>query len=474
MLQCNIESEGSVNWMKKRGRKPGRAAESRPEGPEALFAAPRLVEKPRAQPQPESAFPRFQATASDELPIGNRDRFAAARLKLRKAYTPAQPISDRQLFAGRRGLVATMIRAIEDERVHTIVYGQRGIGKTSLLQVIADAAREARYVVSYASCGATASFDETFRAIAADIPLMFHSGYGPKAPEAEQGGMFADTLRPGPVTPRLAADLCSKVTGTRVLVIVDEFDRCGSPEFRRDMAEFLKNLSDRSVRVQLLIAGVAENLDDLLETGALLQRNVVALEVPQMSDMEQRDLLNIGEQVSGMTFEPAAIELLIGATGGLPYVVSLLAQHAGLAALSNGHMTVTAADLLSAIDQAVLQMKGRIPRESLAHLSDLLRQRAESLIPVLAGVARNPDGRFTQDEITAVSGGPLETARALTLLERLARECVLIQHDGDTAGHYRFIDPNIAPLLLLLAVRSTPEHGAGGAGAAKAKAAEGN
>jgi hypothetical protein len=149
-----------------------------------------------------------------------------------------------------------------------------------------------------------------------------------------------------------------------------------------------------------------------------------------------------------------------------------LAQHAGLAALSNGAMTVTAADLLAAIDQAVLQMKGRIPRESLAHLSNLLRQRAESLIPVLASVARHPDGRFTQDDITAVAGGPLETARALTLLERLARECVLIRHDGDAAGQYRFIDPNIAPLLLLLAVRSAPEGVAGGVTAGKAKAAE--
>jgi hypothetical protein len=447
-----------VDWIKKRARRPERALESRTDGGETRSAAPRLVEKPRPSLASGGDFPRFQSTASDELAPGNRDPFAAARLKLRKAYTPAHPVNDRVLFAGRRGLLQTMIRAIEDGRSHTIVYGQRGIGKTSLLQVIADAAREARYVVAYVSCGATGSFDETFRAIALEIPLMFHSAYGPKALEAEQGGVFADVLRAGPVTPRLAADLCSKVTGTRVLVIVDEFDRCGSQDFRRDMTEFLKSLSDRSVRVQLLIAGVAENLDELLETGVLLQRNVLALEVPQMSEVELRDLIGIGQQVSGLTFEPGAVDLLISAAGGLPYIASLLAQHAGLCALSAERMSITSADLLAAIDQAVLEMKGRIPRESLSHLSRLLRQRAENLIPILARVAGNPDGRFSQDDITAAPGGPLETARALALVERFARECVLIRHDGDAAGRYRFIDQTIAPLLWLVAVRSAYEH----------------
>ena len=65
----------------------------------------------------------------------------------RTAFTPSQPVVERRLFAGRTGTLTTLIRAIEDERLHVIVYGERGIGKTSLMHVLAEAARDARYLV---------------------------------------------------------------------------------------------------------------------------------------------------------------------------------------------------------------------------------------------------------------------------------------------------------------------------------------
>ena len=131
-----------MSWIKKRARKSARTGEKKVEGREPPFAAPRLVAKAPA-PRPAEAFPRFQSTASDELAPGNRDRFAAARLKLRRAYTPAQPVNDRWLFAGRRSLLGAMIRAIEDERVHTIAYGRRGIGKFILGSVAEEILRHA-------------------------------------------------------------------------------------------------------------------------------------------------------------------------------------------------------------------------------------------------------------------------------------------------------------------------------------------
>jgi hypothetical protein len=69
------------------------------------------------------SFPRFQSTAGDHLDPRTADRFAMVRAKLRTAYTPAQPVTDRRMFAGRTKVLTALIRSIEDQRLHTVIYG---------------------------------------------------------------------------------------------------------------------------------------------------------------------------------------------------------------------------------------------------------------------------------------------------------------------------------------------------------------
>ena len=84
--------------------------------------------------------------------------------------------------------------------------------------------------------------------------------------------------------------------------MLDEFDRVESADFRLGIAEFLKNLSDRSIRVQLLIAGVAANLTELLEHIPSIQRSIFALQIPRMTEAEVRQLIKIGEDTSNTGF----------------------------------------------------------------------------------------------------------------------------------------------------------------------------
>ncbi len=404
-----------------------------------------------------ASFPRFRSTAGDQLNLSMSDGFSLARLKLRRAYTPAQPITDKSMFAGREGILTNLIRAIEDERLHIIVYGLRGIGKTSLLHVLAQAARDARYLVTYISCGAHATFDETFRTVAAAIPLLFHEDYGPTSPEAERRASLADLLTPSEVSPRRASDLCAKVVGTRALVVLDEFDRCESAAFRRDMAEFLKNLSDRSLRVQLVIAGVAGNLEELIEPYPMIQRAVAVIEMPRMTQGELGELVRKGQAVSGFGFGAVAIETLVSAANGLPYLASLLSQHACLAALARSSLTVTCADVLSAMTEALAEMKGRAQRRTLMEIAKCQRDDSHIILGRLSGLALASNGRFSIAGICDLF--PADTARVREIVEELAAEGVLIESKSDEFGNqFRFTDQNVLPYLWLLSVRASFER----------------
>jgi Cdc6-like AAA superfamily ATPase len=404
---------------------------------------------------PEPSLPRFHATAADQIDPRWSDENTSLRIRLRSAFTPAQPITEQRMFAGRREILMTLIRSIEDERLHVILYGERGIGKTSLLHVLAQAARDARYIVAYLSCGASSSFDETFRTVAEDIPLMFHRDHGPTSPEAERGDMFTSLLGDAPVSARQASDLCAKVIDTRVLVILDEFDRCENPEFRRDIAEFLKNLSDRSVRVQLVIAGVADNLAELIQHRPTINRNILAVEAPRMSSEEIGELVAKGEAASGLHFEDHAREMVVSVANGMPYSASLLSQHAGLAALAEGRSAVADDDVSAALAEALVEIHGRLTRRAQFQLRALIRDGGHKLLGPVAGIAQFSGGRFSLDDIAHAFSNQDAHDKCRVGVERLAAERSLVEAVTDEFGqHYRFLDESVPAYLWFLTAQA--------------------
>ncbi len=401
-----------------------------------------------------AAFPRFQTTAGDQLDPRTADRFALVRSKLRGAYTPAQPVTDRKMFAGRTKVMTALIRSIEDQRLHTVIYGERGIGKTSLLQVLAKAAQEARYLVVYVTCGARSEFDETFRAIAAHIPLMYHSAYGPTTIEGERGDTLASLLGSEPMTVSSASDALAKIEGTRVLVILDEYDRAGSEDFRRSIAELLKSLSDQAVRVQVLIAGVAANLTELVANVPSIQRNVFAMRIPKMTAAEIRSIVKNGENVSDLHFDEAAIHAIIARCMGFPYLASLISHRAALVAIDEGRLTVQSRDVAVATEEAVNEFRGRISRRSQLQIGTLVDEGKLGVLGALAGAAQSTGGWFTVEDITAVHGDPAAIAEAREAAERLAADQVLLEVGDDGFGRgFRFMEPTVPVYLWLLAAR---------------------
>jgi type II secretory pathway predicted ATPase ExeA len=310
--------------------------------------------------EPVSGVPGFASSANSLVGMTGQVGRDPTRIAYRRAFLPSQPVASASDFAGRTELLRRVIRAIEDQHLHVVVYGDRGIGKTSVLRVVRELAVRAKYVVQYTSCGEETDFAETFRAIAARIPLLYDAEFDPSVDEVAKGGTLADKLPAGNFTVSQLSELMATIAGTRVLVILDEFDRATSPRFRSAMAELIKNLSDRSIPVQLLIAGVAANLTDLIAHVPSIRRNIVGIGVPNMTDAEVRDLIAIGEKAGGIRFTAKALDRLVADSAGLPYLAALLGQHATLAASEAGAAEVDVAHVLTARARAVDDIGSRL------------------------------------------------------------------------------------------------------------------
>lgn len=370
-----------------------KATQSRRHNPTSAVTQIPAGQEPRKAVESGLGLPRFQTSAADHVDRGRADPLARERIRLRNSFTPTQPVVDPRMFAGRRDLLESLIRAVEDQRSHVVIFGDRGAGKTSLLRMLSRAANEAKYIVVYFSCGATSDFSETFRAVATDIPLLYHSAISPISSNPAVGTSLSDLLGPGKITPRVFGDAAAKLVGTRVLVVLDEFDRADSPEFRRDVAELIKTLSDVSARVQLVIAGVAADLIDLMEHIPSIRRSLAAIRVPAMSDVEVTDLIGNGSKMSGVSFDARATELVVSAARGSPYITNLICHVAGMRALEKGRLRVTFDDVANALEDVIDDFRRRLPAQLALHLDQVAKGVGPVATDLNGGDASKTDSR---------------------------------------------------------------------------------
>jgi hypothetical protein len=404
-----------MSWF---GRLLGRRQEDEYfDDPAATDLEATVVAEP-AVPSRGIRLPRFQGTASDSVRGGLSGKLEHIRFRLRNSFTPSRPVLDAEMFAGRRGLLSNIIRSIEDQQLHVVLFGARGIGKTSTLHILCQIAKDARYVVRYASCGERVSFDGMFRAILEDIPLLYHADYEPTADEIEEGLTFGNLVGDAPLTVSQVSEILSRISGTRLLLVLDEFDRVQSAEFRQSIAELIKNLSDRASRVQLVIAGVASNLNDIIEQIPSIRRNILGIPVPVMTEKELLEMIGIGEKESGLHFSPDAAQLICQIACGLPYLMGLVSLHAGLSAVDRVRIEVSELDVWIAVRQAFEEIDLRIAPDTRHQLDSAVKAGHGDELILLTRSALQAGGLVIPGQIDASAGKANVDVANLDLLSR--------------------------------------------------------
>lgn len=400
-----------MNWIKRifgLERQPPRDADWGEIGEGEVLVLQRFESPSREVP----AHPHFRNMAG-LFEDARSDGFGGDAGLAARAFLPAQPVSTVSRFAGRQPVLRAVIRAIEDQQLHVIVYGDRGIGKTSLLMVVSELAQQAAYAVHYVSCGEESDFCELFRSILARIPLLYDASVDPGMEAVERGGTLADKLPAGKFSVPLLSEVLSSLAGAKVLIVLDEFDRAADPRFRKSVAELIKNLSDRALPVQFLIGGVASSLPGLISDAPSIRRNVVGISLPNMSGEEIRELVSIGAKRGRLTFAETALARLIDASAGLPYLAGLLAQYGTLEAIADGQNEISQRHMVRAIASARREIASRLSPAAQRVFDDPELCGQKPLILSAAAEAVRNGGMIRDLTITAALGGDLGPAARL-------------------------------------------------------------
>jgi hypothetical protein len=106
-----------------------------------------------------------------------------------------------------------------------------------------------------------------------------------------------------------------------------------------------------------VLVGVAESVDSLLAEHESVQRALIQVHMPRMSQTEVDKIIDYGLAAVGMIIEPASREHIFKLSQGLPHYAHLLGMHSALAAAAEGRRNITIDDTYQALRKALKQAR---------------------------------------------------------------------------------------------------------------------
>ncbi len=279
------------------------------------------------------------------------------QLALREVFTPTRPQRGGRRLTGRQNEVMRVFRAIALDRAHVVLYGERGRGKTSLVNLVASTARNAGYMVGRYTCSSDSKFDDIVRGLMRDLPASMLA-----APLVEDDALEGceAALPRGRLQPRDIVSLPSRLIGRHLVLIADEFDRVEDGPTRTLFADTIKQTSDRGVALSFVIVGVSDSLEELLGRHPSIQRNIAGVPLPLLKNEDIEEILVKGGRAAGIEFSEPVRQAIALVAWGVPYVAQLLALHSGTETLLRQSTKVEIKDLNAAFSRAIEESDPRI------------------------------------------------------------------------------------------------------------------
>jgi Cdc6-like AAA superfamily ATPase len=375
-----------------------------------------------------------------------------------EAFRPAAPIDRRSLFSGRTEQIQDVFSVAAQPGQHAVIYGERGVGKTSLATVAAELLRSASILTARATCDVSDDFGTVWRKALAEIEFRSARqavGFSERTTERKESA--ADAFGREKVTPDAVRTVLQKVSAQReVAIFLDEFDRLHESDERVLFADTIKALSDRGVRATIFLIGVADSVGDLIRDHRSIERALVQIHMPRMSRDELADIVNGGMEKAHMTITREAVRKITALSQGLPHYTQLLSQLAAEAALAQRRTEVGARDVDAAVERAIERaQQSLVDSYRVATSGD-----RDTMYPqvLLASALADEDeyGFFGASDVS----GPLEKilgrpckpvtfARHLDRLSGDARGGVLQKATGSGRVRYRFENPLLQPYVAM-------------------------
>lgn len=309
------------------------------------------------------------------------------RAAILNAFSPAHELEDPSRFAGRADQVAQLTDALRIDGSVLVIYGDRGLGKSSTaiqLQLIAlgDTALLSALGASHLALEPAETFLTIYVVCTQRVQsledlqrLILHKLQGiDLVDEGDRENLLDRTTRRKislkyfehettrryqqrasrireeslSVEEQLERELAalSSAFSQPILVVIDELDRARNIV---GLGQYLKSIS--SPQVKFLLVGIAQSLTELVVDHTSLTRQLYPVQIPPMkpgelADVVDKAMLSLTAQGIALRFEHAARQQLISVASGFPWFVHAIGQEALRRAADSDRSVVTRDDVI--------------------------------------------------------------------------------------------------------------------------------
>lgn len=254
---------------------------------------------------------------------------AKLEAEMHGVFTPGFPINQQDLFRGRIPQLKKIMDTIPSPGRHPIIYGQRGVGKTSFVNILTHFFLRGQTAVKV-TCDGSDTFKSIWNRVFQKVTVDFKErSFGFSRQESERRVNLASFLgRPeseplNGVTPADVADVLSLLK-VRAIFVIDEFDRVSEAVAKVGLADLIKNLSDNNPNATLILVGVGESISDLIGEHPSIARNLVQIEMPLMADSEIKEIVAKGAEKLNVEINADVLDEIAFLSSGFPHYAHLL------------------------------------------------------------------------------------------------------------------------------------------------------
>lgn len=400
---------------------------------------------------------QMQAAAFQPFKTPKTDQdWAALSFEASQLFTPSTPIDENSLFAGRSTQIRKVLEATTERGKHAILFGERGVGKTSLAKLLAGFfPTTLRHIHSIREqADPTDTFTTIWRKVFKDIHVRIERDEGDEV--ASLASFYNRDITPDDV--RRELESLFRVNDIPI-IIIDEYDRIERNDTHELMANTIKMLSDYGVNVTIVLVGVADNVNELIGEHPSVLRCLEQISMPRMNTTERKEILDKIVPRLGMKLHDDALWKIVNLSRGLPSYVHALGLYSVQSAVHRKSLTILESDVDAAIKR-VLEKSHEAVQEDYARATH--SNRGDSLYKevLLACALAETDerGMFTPlsvcKPLTKILGRAKEVEIAafqqhLKKFITPERSNVLVRRGWERAYKFRFREPMMQPFVIM-------------------------
>lgn len=286
---------------------------------------------------------------------------------LQRYLSPSSPINRVPALKGRAEQIEQITRAFHSPGRQAFIYGDRGVGKSSLALAVANYLAPDGHRPIQIACN-RGSFYTLIRNACEQLlgttPVKIDGGIKGKAsltlPGLNASLESSLTRREVPQLTDLNQAVavlrwCAEQHQAEAVVIFDEFDQLATPDDREAFADFIKQVGDQRIPIKLFFTGIGRALEDLLAAHHSCYRYLANVYLEPLGWDGRLAIIDAAAEALGVAVDQSTRFRIAAISDGFPHYVHLVCEKLFWAAHDDAFQvsTTTPSHYVRALAEAV-------------------------------------------------------------------------------------------------------------------------